>query len=319
MTPRPAKGAVRRWTPTNVHASSREDLRVRLHLVDGTYELFRSHFSKRPDRVDAHGRDVKATVGLINALLQLLEDTDEAVTHLAVAFDNPIESWRNVRFPAYKDGSGVDPALLAQFDGAEAAVRALGVTVWSMQDQEADDALGAAALRYADEVDQVRILTPDKDLAQVVRGQRIVQVDRLRDKFYDVDGVRDRLGVPPESVPDLLALVGDTADGIPGLKGFGKVGAAAVLTRYGHLEHIPASGRDWDVEVRGAARLAATLAEQRELALLYRELATLVTDLDLPETLDDLAWRGASEAAWLAWCDEVGSESLRTRPATWSV
>lgn len=291
---------------------------MRLHLVDGTYELFRSHFSKRPDRVDVEGRDVKATVGLVNALLQLLEDEDEQVTHLAVAFDNPIESWRNERFPPYKDSTGVDPALLAQFDGAEAAVRALGITVWSMREQEADDALGAAAVRFADEVEQVRILTPDKDLGQVVRGQQVVQVDRLRGKLYDEDGVRERLGVPPASVPDLLALVGDTADGIPGLKGFGKVGAATVLTRYGHLEQIPDDGADWDVEVRGAARLAQTLAEQREDALLYRELATLVTDLELPETLDELAWRGAVRDDWLAWCEMVASESLPERPRAFS-
>ncbi|MBS3940022.1 MAG: flap endonuclease [Actinobacteria bacterium] len=291
---------------------------MRLHLVDGTYELFRSHFSKRPDRADAEGHDVKATVGLVDALLRLLEDEDEQVTHLAVAFDNPIESWRNVRFPAYKDSTGVDPALLAQFDRAEAATRALGVTVWSMQEQEADDALGTAAVRFVDEVEQVRILTPDKDLGQVVRGQRIVQVDRLRDNYYDEDGVRERLGVPPASVPDLLALVGDTADGIPGLKGFGKVGAAAVLTRYGHLEDIPVDGADWDLEVRGATRLAQTLAEHRDEALLYRELATLVTDVELPGTLDDLAWRGARRDEWLAWCDEVASESLRERPAAWS-
>ena len=291
---------------------------MRLHLVDGTYELFRAHFSKRPDRADRDGHDVKATVGLVNGLLQLIEDEQEQVTHLAVAFDNPIESWRNVRFPPYKDGSGVDPALLAQFDRVEAAVRALGVTVWSMRDQEADDALGTAALRFADAVDQVRILTPDKDLGQVVRGQRIVQVDRLRGKFYDEDGVRERLGVSPTSVPDLLALVGDTADGIPGLKGFGKVGAATVLTRYPHLEDIPADAGAWDVEVRGAARLAATLVERRDDALLYRELATLVTDVPLPESLDDLAWAGADPVAWAAFCDEVASDSLRERPTTWS-
>jgi 5'-3' exonuclease len=291
---------------------------VRLHLVDGTYELFRAHFSKRPGRVDADGKDVKATVGLVEALLRLLEDEDEAVTHLGVAFDNPIESWRNDRFPGYKDSSGVDPALLAQFDGVEAAVRALGVTVWSMREHEADDALASAAVQFADQVDQVRILTPDKDLGQVVAGQRIVQVDRLRDKHYDADGVRGRLGVDPASVPDLLALVGDTADGIPGLKGFGKVGAATVLTRYGHLEAIPADAGDWDVDVRGAARLAATLVDQREQALLYRELATLATDLALGTSFEDLAWRGADRTAWTAWCEQVGSESLRDRPAAWS-
>ncbi|MFA9428697.1 5'-3' exonuclease H3TH domain-containing protein [Egicoccus sp. AB-alg2] len=291
---------------------------MRLHLVDGTYELFRAHFSKRPDRTDRDGNDVKATVGLVNGLLQLLEDDEEQVTHVAVAFDNPIESWRNERFPAYKDSTGVDPALLAQFDAAEEAVRSLGMTVWSMREYEADDALGTAAVRFADEVEQVRILTPDKDLGQVVRGQRIVQVDRLRSKVYDEDGVRDRLGVPPASVPDLLALVGDTADGIPGLKGFGKVGAAAVLTRYGHLEDIPTVGAAWEVDVRGAARLAATLVEQREQALLYRELATLALNLPLPESLEQLAWAGARREAWLAFCERVGSESLRERPAAWS-
>ncbi|GGI04747.1 5'-3' exonuclease [Egicoccus halophilus] len=291
---------------------------MRLHLVDGTYELFRAHFSKRPDRTDRDGRDVKATVGLCNALLQLLEDDDEQVTSLAVAFDNPIESWRNERFPAYKDGTGVDASLLAQFDGAEAAVEALGITVWSMREYEADDALGTAALRFADEVDQVRILTPDKDLGQVVRGERIVQVDRLRDKYYDADGVRERLGVAPASVPDLLALVGDTADGIPGIPGFGKVGAAAVLGRYGHLEDIPSDGGDWDVPVRGAARLAATLADRRDDALLYRELATLVTDVPLDSSLDELVWRGADREAWTTWCDRVDSGSLRERPDVWS-
>ena len=160
------------------------EVTVRVHLVDGTYELFRAHFSKRPSREAPDGRDVKATVGVVSSLLWLLADEDEAVTHLAVAFDNPIESWRNVRFPPYKDGTGVDPALLAQFDGVEDAVRAIGVTVWSMDEQEADDALGAAALTYTedDRVEQVRIMTPDKDLGQVVRGERIVQVDRSREK-----------------------------------------------------------------------------------------------------------------------------------------
>lgn len=293
---------------------------MRLHLVDGTYELFRAHFSKRPGRTAPDGRDVKATVGVVSAMLALLADEDEDVTHLAVAFDNPIESWRNVRFAGYKDGSGVDPELTAQFDLVEDACRAIGVHVWSMRDQEADDALGAAALRYAadERIDQVRILTPDKDLGQVVRGTRIVQVDRLRDKLYDEDGVVARSGVPPTSVPDLLALVGDTADGIPGLKGFGAKGAAAVLARYGHLEAIPDDGADWDVEVRGAARLAETLAAHRGEALLYRELATLVTDLELPETLDDLAWLGVPRDAFLAWCDELGLDTLRARPHRWA-
>jgi 5'-3' exonuclease len=297
---------------------------VRVHLVDGTYELFRAHFSKRPARTTPDGRDVKATVGVVSSLLQLLADEDEDVTHVAVAFDNPIESWRNERFPGYKDGSGVDPALLAQFDDVERAVAALGVVVWSMDRYEADDAMATAAVRWGAAgaaapatdvaVEQVRILTPDKDLGQVVQGDRIVQVDRRREKVYDEAGVVDRLGVPPPSVPDYLALVGDTADGIPGLPGFGAKGAAAVLTRYGHLEAIPDLALDWEVDVRGATRLAATLAERRNDALLYRELATLDRDVPLAEGLDDLAWGGVPRDRFLAWCDEVGVDTLRDRP-----
>jgi 5'-3' exonuclease len=290
---------------------------VRLHLVDGTYELFRAHFSKRPGRTDPAGNDVKATVGLVSSLLQLLSDEEEAVTHLAVAFDRPIESFRNDRFPGYKDSSEVDPALLAQFEGAEEAVEALGVVVWSMAEHEADDAMATAAARFADQVDQVRIMTPDKDLGQAVRGEQVVQVDRLRERTYDEEGVLDRLGVPPASVPDLLALVGDTADGIPGLPGFGAKSASTLLCRYGHLEGIPRDG-DWDVEVRGAARLAATLTERFEDALLYRELATLVTDVPLPQQLDDLAWPGVPRERFLAWCEATGVDTLRARPVRWS-
>jgi 5'-3' exonuclease len=297
---------------------------VRLHLVDGTYELFRAHFSRRPARSAPDGRDVKATVGVVSSLLQLLADEDERVTHVAVAFDNPIESWRNERFPGYKDGSGLDPDLTAQFDAVERAVAALGVVVWSMDRHEADDAMATAAVRWGaaetagtsagGRVDQVRIMTPDKDLGQVVRGDRIVQVDRMREKVYDEAGVVDRLGVRPPSVPDYLALVGDTADGIPGLPGFGAKGAAAVLVRYGHLEAIPELALDWDVDVRGATRLAATLAERRDDALLYRELATLDLDVPLAERLDDLAWDGVPRDRFLAWCDEVGVDTLRDRP-----
>lgn len=291
---------------------------MRLHLVDGTYELFRSHFAKTPPRADAAGRDVKATIGVVASLLRLLDDPDESVTHVAVAFDNPIESFRNRRFAGYKDSSGVDPALLAQFDGVERAVRALGITVWSQAEHEADDALATAALRFAASVDQVRILTPDKDLGQVVQGARIVQVDRLRQRVFDEDGVRERLGVPPPSVPDLLALVGDTADGIPGLRGFGAKTAAALLSRYHHLEQIPPDATTWDVPVRGAARLAETLASHREDAMLYRELATLVTDVPLADDLEDLRWRGAPHETFLGWCDEVAATTLRDRPRRWA-
>ena len=290
---------------------------MRLHLVDGTFELFRSHFSRRPGRTDPDGRDVKATVGVVDALLALLEDDDEQVTHVAVAFDNPIESWRNERFPGYKDSSGVDAELLAQFDLVEDAVRALGVTVWSMDVHEADDALATAAVRWKDQVDQVRILTPDKDLGQAVEGDRIVQVDRMRDREFDAAGVQERLGVLPASVPDLLALVGDTADGIPGLKGFGAKSASTVLGRYGHLEGIPRAGA-WDVQVRGAEGLQARLAEQWDDVLLYRELATLALDVPLPEELADLEHAGVPRGDFLAMCDRLGVETLRDRPARWA-
>lgn len=278
---------------------------MRLHLVDGTFELFRAHYGRRPGR-EIDGRDVKATIGVVRSLLALLRDEDEAVTHLAVAFDNPIESWRNEVFPAYKDSSGVEPALLDQFDLVEEAVAALGITVWSMDRHEADDAMATAAVRWADDVDQVRVMTPDKDLGQVVRGERIVQVDRMRDRTFTEDGVVERLGVAPASVPDYLALVGDTADGIPGLPGFGAKSTAAVLGRWGHLEDIPDELADWDVTVRGAARLAQTLREHREDALLYRRLATLDRDVELPEALDDLRHDGVPRDAvtWFAALEE---------------
>lgn len=293
---------------------------MRVHLIDGTYELFRAHFSKRPPRTDPGGRDVKATVGVVSSLLGLLGDETEAPTHLAVAFDNPIESFRNRMFAGYKDGSGVDPDLLAQFDAVEEAVAAIGVTVWSMDEHEADDALAAAAVALAEDprVDQVRVMTPDKDLGQVVRGQRIVQVDRRREVVLDEDGIVAKQGVAPRSIPDLLALVGDTADGIPGIAGFGAKSAAAVLARYGHLEAIPDDPAAWDVTVRGAARLADTLATHREDAALYRDLATLRTDVDLDLDLDTLRFDGVPRTAFLAWCDRLGVDNLRDRPHRWS-
>lgn len=291
---------------------------MRLHLIDGTFELFRAHYSKRPRRTDPSGTDIKATVGVVGSLLALLEDRDEAPSHLAVAFDHPIESFRNEMFDGYKDAADVDPALLAQFDGVEQAVRTLGLTVWSVDEHEADDALATAALRWRDEVEQVRILTPDKDLGQVVESDRIVQVDRMRGRVIDETAVHDRTGVGPGSIPDLLALVGDAADGIPGLPGFGAKTAAALLGRYVHLEDIPAAAADWDVTVRGADRLAATLAERRDDVLLYRDLARLVTDVPLPDTLEDLAWHGVPESAFLAWCDEVAVTQLRERPTRWA-
>lgn len=289
-----------------------------LLLIDGTYELFRAHYSRRPDRTDPSGRDVKATVGVVGAVLGLLAEVNSAPIHVAAAFDRPIESFRNDRFPGYKDSRGMPAELLAQFELVEQAVVAIGVTVWSMDRWEADDALATAAVRFASEVDQVRIVTPDKDLAQVVADPDIVQVDQRQGRTYDVAGVRARLGVAPPSVPDYLALVGDTADGIPGLPGFGAKTAAALLARYGHLEAIPRDGDDWEVAVRGAARLAATLRDRRDDVLLYRDLATLRTDVPLAGGLDDLRWEGVPRAEFLRWCDELAVDHLRTRPHRWA-
>jgi 5'-3' exonuclease len=291
---------------------------LRLHLVDGTYELFRAHFSKRPPRVAPDGRDVKATVGLVASLLALLDDAAEAVTHLGVAFDRPIESWRNERFPAYKSSEGVDPALLAQLEEAEVAAATLGLHVWRCERVEADDRLAATAVHFAAEVEQVRILTPDKDLAQVVDGRRIVQVDRARDVVRDEDAVWERFGVAPASIPDLLALVGDDADGIPGLPGIGAKTAAALLGEYGTLEAIPEDPAEWAVSVRAATRVAATLVEWREQALLYRELTRLATDLDPQVPLDGLAVTGVPREPYLAWCEELGLGQLRDRPQRWA-
>lgn len=290
---------------------------MRLHLVDGTFELFRAHYGKRPGHTSPDGRDLKATVGVVSSLLTLLDDPDEQCTHLAVAFDNPIESFRNELFPGYKTGAGMDPALVAQMGPVEEAVRALGVTVWSMDRFEADDALATGARRFRDRVEQVRILTPDKDLGQCLQGQAVVQVDRIRKKTIDEAELRARRGVAPQSIPDWLALVGDTADGIPGLPGFGEKAAAAVLARWERLEAVPANGAAWGVDVRGAAKLATTLHERMADALLYRRLATLVDDVPLPETLEQLEWRGAPRGEFLRWCDAVGSTSLRERPKRW--
>jgi 5'-3' exonuclease len=291
---------------------------ARLHLVDGTYELYRAHFSPRPGHLDPSGADRKATVGLAASLLALLSEPDEAVTHLAVAFDNPIRSFRNDLFPDYKSDEGVPPELRAQFDPVEEAVRALGVTVWSMREHEADDGLATGARRFAGEVGQVRIMTPDKDLAQCLRGERVVQVDRRQRKVTDEATFRATRGYGPESVPDFLALTGDTADGIPGLPGFGEKSAGTLVGAYGHLEAIPDNPMHWTVKPRGALQLAATLAERREEALFYRTLATLVDTVPLAESLDDLRFRGVPRARFEAWCDAIGASTLRTTPKRWA-
>lgn len=283
---------------------------MRVHLVDGTYELFRAHFSKRPPHADPKGRDLKATVGVVQSMLGLLEDTKEAVTHVAVAFDNPIVCFRNDLFAGYKTDDGIPPELRSQFDDVEEAVAAIGMVVWSMQEFEADDALAAGAARFAADarVSQVRILTPDKDLGQCLRAERVVQVDRMRQKVITEASQLADKGIHPESVPDFLALVGDTADGIPGIDGWGEKGTAEVLATYRHLEAIPKLAYEWKARPRAVEKMAAALAAEVDNALLYRKLATLRTDVPLPQTLEQLEWKGAPRAQFEAWSAKVGAQ-----------
>jgi 5'-3' exonuclease len=265
---------------------------VKVHVVDGTYELFRAYFGAPPARA-RDGAEVGATRGLVRSLAALLRE--DGVTHVAIAFDHVIESFRNRIFPGYKTGEGVPADLLAQFPLAEDAARALGLVVWPMVEFECDDALATAAARFGDApgVEQVVICTPDKDLAQCVRGSRVVGFDRMRRRLLDEDGVHAKFGVGPSSIPDWLALVGDTADGIPGVPRWGEKSASVVLARYVHLEGIPESEAAWEVKVRGSAALATSLREHRHDAELYRRLATLRTDVPLAEDLEALRYQGA--------------------------
>jgi 5'-3' exonuclease len=290
---------------------------VLLHLVDGTYELFRAHFSKRPAHRAPSGWDAKATVGVVSSLLALLHEEEPAVTHIAVAFDNPIRSFRNDLFPFYKTDDGVAEELLDQFDPVENAVRALGIAVWSMDQFEADDALATGARRFRDQVEQVRILSPDKDLGQCIVGTRVVQLDRRQRKLTDEVAFRALRGFGPPSIPDFLALTGDTADGIPGLPGFGEKSASLLLGAYEHLENIPEHPYQWTVKPRGWLGLGATLAERRDDALLYRKLATLVESVPLAESLDELRFQGVPRERFHAWCDELGVTTLRDVPKRW--
>mgnify|MGYP001627492599 CR=1 FL=1 len=277
-----------------------------VHLVDGTYELFRYHYA--PNNKDP---ELGATRGVVSSCLALLEG---GATHVAVATDHVIESFRNDLWPTYKDGSGVDPQLKAQFPLVEDALRAAGFTVWAMVEQEADDALAAGAKVAAEhpEVERVAICTPDKDLGQCVGG-KVWQWDRRKDQWFDAAGVHERLGVPPASVPDLLALVGDSADGFPGLPGWGAKSAAAILDRWGHLEDIPADPQSWDAGVRGAAKLNAVLREQFELALLFRRIATVETDAEVG-AVEDWRWAGPSEG-FAAVAEALGDPRLAVRAA----
>ena len=283
---------------------------MHVHLVDGTFELFRAYYGA-PAAQAPDGREVGAARTFARQLL--VHARREQATHVGVAFDHVIESFRNELFAGYKTGEGMDPLLYGQFGLAEELTRALGFVAWPMVEFEADDALATAAARFAQDerVTQVRILTPDKDLAQCVTGARVVTVHK--EKVLDEPGVHERFGIAPASIPDYLALVGDDADGIPGLPGFGARSAAALLAAYGHLESIPADPAQWSVKPRGAERLAATLREQRAEARLYRTLATLRTDAPLPETLDDLEWKGADRAALTELCARLGDDSLVER------
>jgi 5'-3' exonuclease len=287
---------------------------VRLHLVDGTYELFRAFFGFTP-RLSPDGREVGATLGVIETTLSLLREPD--VTHVAVATDTVIESFRNDMFPGYKTSAGVDPSLLAQFPMIEHALELLGVVCWGMIYYEADDAIATAALRWVEDVDQVVIATPDKDLTQCVIGDRIVTLNRRQQTIMNEDGVRQKFGVSPESIPDYLALVGDTADGVPGLPGWGPKSASTVLARWRKLEAIPDNSRDWQVTVRGADKLAATLVDRRQDVFLYRDLTTLRFDVPLTETLGDLEWKGVKRDPFLELCEELGFEGVQERPHKW--
>ncbi len=292
---------------------------MQVHLVDATYELFRAYHAPRPQVRGRDGMPLTAVAGLVGTLLALLRD--EGATHVGCAHDRVIRSWRNDRYAGYKTEAGVPADLLAQFPVAEEAIEALGLVLWAETEFEADDALAAAVLRWADApgVERIVVCTPDKDLAQVVRGDRVVLRDRRRDLTYDDAGVRAKWGVPPAAIADYLALVGDAADGYPGLPGFGARGAGALLDSFGTLEAIRAADPEaWPAGVRGATRLAATLEERWSDALLFRELATLRTDVPLPQhAVDDLLWRGTDRAAWARFCERWGLPGLRSRPHRW--
>lgn len=262
--------------------------------MDGTYELFRHYFAV-PKRKDVAGREVGAVLGVLGSVLGMLESD---VTHLGVATDHVIESFRNALWPGYKTSAGIEPDLLAQFHPLEDALASMGVTVFAMTDLEADDALASAAAIAAHDsrVEQVLICTPDKDLSQCVVDRRVVQFDRRRREMRDEKGVVERFGVSPSSIPDYLALIGDSADGFPGLQGWGPKSAATVLARFGHIENVPTHNSDWDLPLRGAGRLAKTLADNRELALRFRDLATLRSDAPLFANIDEFRWTGPTDA-----------------------
>ena len=291
---------------------------MKIHLVDGTYELFRNHFGAPPKKAP-DGRQVGATLGLLRSLLMLLNTP--GVTHIACAFDHIIESFRNELFARYKTSAGVDPDLLAQFPLAEKAVSTLGVVVWPMVEFEADDALATAVKRFRNSksVEQIVLCSPDKDLAQLVSGNRIVCWDRRRDIVMNEAGVMDKFGVRPTSIPDWLALVGDAADGYPGIPSWGAKSTSAVLSHFEHLESIPNDAGKWRLKAitpGRAASLAENLAQRHEEAVLYRKLATLRNDVPLRERLSDLKWQGAYKRLKKL-CRELGDERIPERISRW--
>ncbi|HVE93002.1 MAG TPA: 5'-3' exonuclease H3TH domain-containing protein [Actinomycetota bacterium] len=280
---------------------------MKVHLLDGTYELFRHHFAV-PSHLTDDGMEVAAVRGVLRSVLWML---DEGVTHLGVATDHVIESFRNDLWAGYKSSAGIEPALLAQFPLLEDALREAGVVVWAMVDQEADDGLASAAAVAAGdpEVEQVLICTPDKDLAQCVSGTRVVQVDRRKKQERDEPGVWERFGVGPASIPDYLALVGDSADGFPGLPGWGARSASTVLAKFGRLEDIPPDGAQWGLALRNASTLAAVLNQGRELALLFKDIATLRTEPRVVDSVEELRWTGP-RPGFPALCERLGEPNL---------
>ena len=289
---------------------------MKLYLIDGTYELFRAHFGA-PSRAAPDGHPIGAVVGLIQSLLLLLRE--ERPDFIACAFDHVVESFRNDLFDGYKTGEGVPEDLFAQFALAESATRALGLTVWPMVEFEADDAIASAAAKWKDDprLEKIVICSVDKDLMNLVEGSRVVVWDRRRKLTYAESEVVERFGVPPSSIPDYLALVGDSADGIPGVPRWGAKSTAAVLSEYARIEDIPDSYDDWTITVRGGKSLAQNLADRREAAALYKTLATLRADAPISESLGCLAWRGTPKSEYLALCEELGLERLRDLPRSW--
>ena len=288
---------------------------MKIHLVDGTYELFRAHFGAPPKK-SLSGQEVGATLGLIRSMMLLLNDPD--VTHVAVAFDHVIESFRNKMYAGYKSSEGVDPVILNQFPLAEAAVKALGLVTWPMVKFEADDAIAAAVAKFKKikSVEQVIICSVDKDLTQMVERDKVVCWDRRREIVLDEKGVIEKFGVSPESIPDFLALVGDSADGYPGIQGWGEKSTSTVLAKYKHIEEIPSDPNKLGLGLGRATTLLENLKNNYKDALLFRELSTLRTDVSIKESLADLKWQGAVPRLKKI-CKELDSESLLERIKIW--